>query len=315
MSIFVKFGYQKLILMKKLICFLLFTLAFGASAQIKTFTGYIDQIICVDYCDIIFKTKTNQDGESLRLIFEADGKTLKIDKASKAYFVMKENYVELAPQYKGKQFTITCTIKSQEYIVNKLELFTEVSQGSVTTTNQSQKTVSIKNKTYNISYADKPAYFYYEPTRMLYLKDNRDFAIDIRVMIKEVENKFFQGKRQFKIDLDRFYGALFSPNDESAYKEFRNYNCTFNKIVFTLQGGKQVTIEQPGLVNCDAKIENTFSEEQKNILSKTPITSISIVSDKKGKTYSFDVPKEEQTYFIDLIADINQINSGVKPFK
>ncbi|MBP7808634.1 MAG: hypothetical protein KA163_05040 [Bacteroidia bacterium] len=301
--------------MKKIICFLLFTVVLNASAQIKTFTGHIDQIICVDYCDIIFKTKTNQDGESLRLVFEADGKTLKLDNASKAFFIVKENYVELAPQFKGKQFTVTCTLKSQEYIVNKLELFTEVSQSSVATTNQVQKTVSVKNQTYNISYADKPAYFYYEPTKMLYLKDNRNFAISIRVMIKEVENKFLQGKRYFKIDLDKFYGALFSPNDEAAYKEFRNYNCSFNKLVFNLQDSKQVTIEQPGPMNCDAKIENTFSEEQKSILSKSPIVSIAIVNDTKGKTYSFDVPKEEQTYFMDLIADINQINSGAKSFK
>lgn len=107
------------------------TLGLSLLSQTKTLTGYITEIICVDYCDITLKKNiTDEGGEYLRITYEADGKTMKMNPEGKAFFIERENDIVLKPEYKDKQFTISYVAKGEDNILSTINLIGQNSSSS-----------------------------------------------------------------------------------------------------------------------------------------------------------------------------------------
>lgn len=135
--------------MKKSIILTLALCTIGLSllSQTKTVTGYITEIICVDYCDITLKkAPTDESGEYLRITYEADGKTMKMNPEGKSFFIERENDIVLKPEFKDKQFTISYVAKGEDKILTTINL---VGQNNTSASNSTPSTGISKTDSIN----------------------------------------------------------------------------------------------------------------------------------------------------------------------
>ncbi len=108
--------------MKSILTSLLVLSASYLIGQTKTFKGYITEVQCIDFCDVFLKNSITNQEEVVRMHYESDGRTMKVNKDAVDFFTIRENDFQLKPEYKDKVFIIATTKLGEDYIINNIKV-------------------------------------------------------------------------------------------------------------------------------------------------------------------------------------------------